>query len=86
MIAPALQKRSDSCALNALPDTCCLSLSDPAKPADSQTNEPTDAGPVLPKIIKFNDLARCGDEVWIEFDQQIYRLRRTRQGKLILTK
>jgi len=31
-------------------------------------------------------LARCGEEVWIENDGQVYRLRKTRQGKLILTK
>jgi hemin uptake protein HemP len=40
----------------------------------------------LPKIINFNSLVRCGDEVWIENDGMIYRLRRTKQGKLVLTK
>jgi len=40
----------------------------------------------LPKIIKFDSIARCGEEVWIENEGQIYRLRKTRQGKLILTK
>ncbi len=40
----------------------------------------------MPKIVRFDSLARCGDEIWIENDGQIYRLRRTRQGKLILTK
>ncbi len=40
----------------------------------------------LPKIIKFESLARCGEEIWIESEGQIYRLRKTRQGKLILTK
>lgn len=40
----------------------------------------------IPKIISFAELCRCGDEVWIENDGAIYRLRRTRQGKLILTK
>jgi hemin uptake protein HemP len=45
-----------------------------------------DPSPLLPKIIKFDDLARCGDEIWIEHESQLYRLRRTRQGKLILTK
>ncbi len=40
----------------------------------------------MPKIISFDSLARCGDEIWIENNGQIYRLRRTRQGKLILTK
>lgn len=40
----------------------------------------------LPKIISFNSLVRCGDEIWIENEGQIYRLRRTKQGKLILTK
>lgn len=40
----------------------------------------------FPKVINFETLARCGDEIWIENNGQIYRLRRTRQGKLILTK
>jgi hemin uptake protein HemP len=40
----------------------------------------------IPKVVAFNDLARCGNEIWIENDGQLYRLRRTRQGKLILTK
>ena len=40
----------------------------------------------IPKIIPFETLARCGDEIWIENQGSIYRLRRTRQGKLILTK
>ncbi len=40
----------------------------------------------LPKIIHFNSLVRCGDEIWIECEGQIYRLRRTKQGKLVLTK
>ncbi len=48
--------------------------------------EATVSSAELPKIIKFNDLARCGDEVWIEFESSLYRLRRTKQGKLILTK
>ena len=40
----------------------------------------------LPKIVPFSELARCGDELWIEHEGQLYRLRKTRQGKLILTK
>ena len=40
----------------------------------------------LPKIISFEELSRCGDEVWIENNGDLYRLRKTRQGKLILTK
>lgn len=48
--------------------------------------EKTAAHAGLPKIIKFDSLARCGDEIWIENEGQIYRLRKTRQGKLILTK
>lgn len=50
---------------------------------EQQADEPS---PVLPKIIKFDSLARCGDEIWIENNGQIYRLRRTKQDKLILTK
>lgn len=40
----------------------------------------------LPKIIKFEELVRCGDEIWIEHSGQLYRLRKTKQDKLILTK
>ncbi|MCH2180100.1 MAG: hemin uptake protein HemP [Mariniblastus sp.] len=40
----------------------------------------------LPKIVQFKDLAVCGDEIWIENNGQLYRLRQTKQGKLILTK
>ncbi|MFO0013555.1 MAG: hemin uptake protein HemP [Planctomycetota bacterium] len=42
--------------------------------------------PRLPKIVPFRELCRCGEEIWIENDGELYRLRRTRQGKLILTK
>ena len=44
------------------------------------------AASLLPKIVRFADLSRCGDEIWIEHHGQLYRLRETRQGKLILTK
>ena len=54
----------------------------PREPAPTSTEQ----APELPKIIKFDELARCGEEIWIEHERQIYRLRRTRQGKLILTK
>mgnify|MGYP001553637958 CR=1 FL=1 len=50
--------------------------------SESQANLTT----LLPKVVKFSDLARCGEEIWIENEGQLYRLRRTRQGKLILTK
>lgn len=42
--------------------------------------------PALPKIISFDELSRCGEEIWIENRGDLYRLRRTKQGKLILTK
>ncbi len=53
---------------------------------DDEAPEELESPPGLPKIIKFDSLARCGDEIWIENNGQIYRLRRTKQGKLILTK
>lgn len=64
---------------------------DPDNPDENnqgETDQPSGSseGPVLPKIIKFDTLARCGDEIWIEHNGQIYRLRKTRQDKLILTK
>lgn len=63
-------------------------MSDP-----DNSNQPTEmnslsaeAAAQLPKIVSFDTLSRCGDEIWIENNGQIYRLRRTKQGKLILTK
>ncbi|QDV70503.1 hypothetical protein Poly24_42270 [Rosistilla carotiformis] len=61
---------------------------DPAPQEDAAAKDPDLAAAALnlPKVIQFNDLPRCGDEVWITSDGQLYRLRKTRQGKLILTK
>jgi hemin uptake protein HemP len=50
------------------------------------TGESAGAAASLPKIIPFSSLVRCGDEVWIEHAGSLYRLRRTKQDKLILTK
>lgn len=38
------------------------------------------------KVVRFTELALCGDEVWIEYEGKLYRLQSTRQGKLVLTK
>jgi hemin uptake protein HemP len=56
--------------------------SDPSPAA----GESAGAAASLPKIIPFSSLVRCGDEVWIEHAGSLYRLRRTKQDKLILTK
>lgn len=63
-------------------------MSDELQPPERDDDQPNgdDGTPKLPKIIKFDTLARCGDEIWIEHNGQIYRLRKTRQNKLILTK
>lgn len=58
---------------------------EPSHGGDRELNE--DGSQVrLPKVISFSSLATCGGEVWIENNGQLYRLRRTNQGKLILTK
>lgn len=36
--------------------------------------------------VAFDALAESSDELWIELEGQLYRLRKTKQGKLILTK
>ena len=62
--------------------------------ADDNRTEDTINGDLLAKelkrrnlkIVKFREICCCGDEIWIENEGEIYRLRRTRQGKLILTK
>ncbi|QDV22290.1 hemin uptake protein HemP [Aureliella helgolandensis] len=51
-------------------------------PAKTSVNN----APSLPKIVPFTELSRCGEEVWISHNGQLYRLRSTKQGKLILTK
>ena len=64
-----------------------LNESDPAEnESDVDLPNVDESGAILPKIISFDTLARCGEEIWIENNGQIYRLRRTKQGKLILTK
>lgn len=63
-----------------------VNLSLPQGSDDAAQGISDNAAHMLPKIVSFKTLARCGEEIWIENDGQIYRLRRTRQGKLILTK
>lgn len=59
----------------------------PASDAEKQSaSEDAWSTHIAPKIVRFKDLSRCGDEIWIEHEGQLYRLRQTRQGKLILTK
>jgi len=53
---------------------------------DRQAEQAQAMATSLPKIIPFSSLVRCGDEVWIEHAGNLYRLRRTKQDKLILTK
>ncbi|MBL8890917.1 MAG: hemin uptake protein HemP [Planctomycetaceae bacterium] len=55
-------------------------------PTDTENLSGHHAASALPKIISFSSLVRCGDEVWIEHGGSLYRLRRTKQDKLILTK
>ena len=38
------------------------------------------------KVVTFNELAKCGDEIWIEHAGQLYRLRKTKYDKLVLSK
>ena len=63
-------------------------MNDGEQKSKSQDLKPAELEPstAFPKIIKFDSLARCGDEIWIENNGQIYRLQRTKQGKLLLTK
>ncbi|TWU17369.1 Hemin uptake protein hemP [Novipirellula galeiformis] len=58
----------------------------PPDPADNASADGVWSKQIAPKIVRFKDLARCGDEIWIEHQGMLYRLRETRQGKLILTK
>jgi hemin uptake protein HemP len=55
------------------------------QPAMGDSKRQTDK-PNPPITVSFEELAQHGFEVWIESGGQIYRLRRTRLGKLILTK
>lgn len=75
-------------------------MTNPTKPEPTQTHAPNAVGPAsapgnpaaahlpvsLPKIVAFEELARCGEEIWISHRGQLYRLQSTKAGKLILTK
>ena len=65
------------------------------EPLDSQRRTPAVAGapappgptaPSGPQRVRFTDLAGEAVEVEVEHAGQIYRLRRTKAGKLLLTK
>ena len=72
--------------MNAFPEHNDDDQNEPKNQGNNDFGEAPAAVPNFPKIISFESLARCGDEIWIENEGQIYRLRRTKQGKLILTK
>lgn len=81
--------------LGAFPVNQRKRFSGPRMSSNPQSSE-TQAGKAVPlrapmeavisKVVHFEDLARCGNEVWIENNGQLYRLQKTKQGKLILTK
>lgn len=52
---------------------------------ESQPIVPSSDSVSLPKY-RYSDLCPSGKEVLIEYEGQIYRLRSTRNGKLILNK
>ena len=61
---------------------------EPPPPSDPPVQIPPPApvaAPVRPRV-RFGDLAGEAAEVEVEHAGQIYRLRRTRAGKLLLTK
>ena len=60
--------------------------SQPDKPHQVEDSASKKAASLVPKIVPFENLAKCGDELWIEHRGQLYRLRATKAGKLILTK
>ena len=53
---------------------------------DHQSEDSAPGERRMPPVVPFATLAQGREEVWIQLDERIYRLRRTRQGKLILTK
>ena len=62
---------------------------DPPPPAAGTPQDQTETDvtpPARPARVRFADLAGGAVEVEVEHAGQVYRLRRTRQGKLLLTK
>ena len=58
-----------------------------APPADLSPSEPGKSSqPLQPRIVNSAELLQGDVEVWIDHQGQLYRLRRTRSGKLILQK
>jgi hemin uptake protein HemP len=57
-----------------------------AAPAGLPTDRPRPAAPPAPPRLRSPDLFGNAVEIEIEHDAQVYRLRKTSLGKLILTK
>ena len=61
-------------------------------PSEHETPEPDshhenpESSPTNPPLVVFENLAQGSQEILIDFRSQIYRLRVTRNGKLILNK
>ncbi|WP_231603246.1 hemin uptake protein HemP [Neorhodopirellula pilleata] len=83
-VAEAMETAASADAQSVAPDAVVPDAVGSLAAEASQSVKP-DSSHTL-KVVRFESLARCGDEIWIENEGQIYRLRRTRQGKLILTK
>ena len=58
----------------------------PATPSPGPAGAPRPAGPAAPQRVRSDELLGTRGEVEIEHAGSVYRLRRTAQGKLILTK
>lgn len=60
----------------------------PEQPQPDSTARSEQGGPNLSGhlVVRFTELPKEGNEVLIEHDGQIYRLRLTKNGKLILNK
>jgi hemin uptake protein HemP len=54
--------------------------------ADQDHERPQNPDPQTPLVLRSAEILRGRKEVWIEHEGQMYRLRETRSGKLILQK
>jgi len=71
------------CSINRL-----AVMSADERPEETPASEQPPASPVSSETLcyAFEQLATGADEVQITFQGQVYRLRRTRNGRLIMTK
>jgi hemin uptake protein HemP len=64
----------------------CFPEIDKPPPMANNTDQPSERAYSQPREVSSSDLLQGAKEIWIRHGEELYRLRLTRSGKLILQK